>query len=90
MTINDDNLDRVEEIHLTDEQTTHWLSADTPRPDIFGTREGKVVLKNMNPAEELRNLPPPRNEMRALIERAFGPSKPSGKSRDDAKSRTDK
>lgn len=41
-------------------------------------REGKVVLKDMDPAEELRNQPPPRNEMRALIERAYGPSKPSG------------
>jgi hypothetical protein len=73
MTINDDALDRVEEIYLNQKQYLHWMCADTPRPDIFGTREGKVVLKNMDPAEDLRNQPPPRNEMRALIERAFGP-----------------
>lgn len=74
---NDDaNLDRVEEIYLTEQQCIHWMSTDTPRPDIFDAPEERVVLKNMDPTEALRNQPPPRNEMRAMIERAFGPPKP--------------
>ena len=47
---NDDNLDRVEEIYLTEQQYTRWMSADTPRTDIFETPEGRVVLKNIRPA----------------------------------------
>lgn len=74
--IDDTNLDLVEEIYLTEQEYNRWMSADTPRLDIFDTPEGRVVLKDMAPTEVVRNQPPPRNEMRAMIERAFGPPKP--------------
>ena len=33
-------------------ENIHWMSADTPRTDIFGMREGRVVLKNIRPARK--------------------------------------
>ena len=69
----DANLDRVEEIYLTEKQYIRWMSADTPRPDIFGTREGKVVLKDMQTTDKQKNRVDPHKEMRAMIERALGP-----------------
>lgn len=71
--IDDTNFDLVEEIYLTEKQYIRWMSADTPRPDIFGTREGKVVLKDMQTTDKQKNRVAPHNEMRAMIERAFGP-----------------
>jgi hypothetical protein len=73
MTISDDTLDRVEEIYLNQKQYLHWMCADTPRPDIFGTREGKVVLKNMNPVQKYQQPPSILSELGPLAEAALGP-----------------
>lgn len=70
----DDNLDRVEEIYLTEKQCIQWVSTDTPRPDIFDTPEGRVVLKDMQTTDQPKSEPDYHKEMRAMIERAFGPS----------------
>lgn len=75
MNCNDDNLDLVEEIYLTQHQYIRWMVAETTRPDIFGTRGGKVALKNMSAGAELRNQPPPPSELWLMYERAYGPSK---------------
>jgi hypothetical protein len=72
MTIIDDT--KVEEVYLTDEQVSHWLGTDTDRADRF-EREGKpVVLGNLDPNANPDLLPPPRNELRALVHRAMGPA----------------
>jgi hypothetical protein len=71
MTIIDDT--KVEEVHLTDEQVSHWLGTDTDRADRFEQEGETVVLGNLDPNANLDLLPPPRNEMRALIDRAMGP-----------------
>ncbi len=68
----DDNLDRVEEIYLTEQQCIHWVSTDTPRPDIFDTPEGRVVLKNIRPAEKTR--PSILMQLGPLAEAALGPA----------------
>jgi hypothetical protein len=68
------NLDRVEEIYLTEKQYIRWMSADTPRPDIFGRREGRVALEDMQTTDQPWSEPDCHKKMRALIERAFGPS----------------
>lgn len=73
MTTDDDNLDLVEEIYLTEEQYICWMRVDTPRPDIFGTREGQVVLKDMLPVKETKQ---PRSllcKLGPLAEAALGP-----------------
>jgi hypothetical protein len=75
MNYNDDNLDLVEEIYLTQHQYIRWMVAETTRPDIFGTRGGKVALKNMSAGAELRNQSPPPSELWLMYERAYGPSK---------------
>ena len=69
----DKDLDRVEEIHLTQTQYIRWMSADTPRPDIFGTREGRVVLKDLLPARKPQQPPSILSALGPLAEAALGP-----------------
>lgn len=69
----DKDLDRVEEIYLTQTQYIEWMSANTPRPDIFDTQEGRVVLKGLLPA---RKPPQPTSILSAmgpLAEAVLGP-----------------
>lgn len=70
MTIIDDT--KVEEVHLTDEQVSHWLRTDKNRIDQFEYEGEWVTLANIDPQANLDLLPPARNEMRAFLNRALG------------------
>jgi hypothetical protein len=73
ITDNDDSTTLVEEVYLTENEVTRWLDADTPRADRFHHGEGPVFLTNLKPREQPRiDSPPPRSELRALIQRALG------------------
>lgn len=72
MNTNDDNFDLIEEIYLTQRQYIRWMCAETPRPDVFSMRSGKVVLKNMSADAQIRKQAPPPCELQLIVARMLG------------------
>jgi hypothetical protein len=72
MNYQDDILDQVEEIYLTEDQFIHWLTSEMPRADCFLVKGEQLALKDMDPLYE--PPPAPQYDLQQLVDRAF--SKP--------------
>jgi hypothetical protein len=71
MNYNDDNLDLVEEIYLTQEQANQWFSPNTQRSFIFKLEGKKVALKDMYPTREVLWPPLIRSHTDVMIEQSL-------------------